>query len=81
MARNRSQNQEFEYNQKLVTMSLLKEHTALENLAARFLNYKDRESLLKAKKKLRGMNVFVDKDYSNRVMKKRMGSMPQLKQA
>ena len=50
-------------------------------IVARFLNYKDRESVLKAKKKLRGTNVFVNEDYSDRVMKKRMDLMPELKEA
>lgn len=50
-------------------------------IVARFLNYKDRESVLKAKKKLRGTNVFVNEDYSDRVIKKRMDLMPELKEA
>ena len=32
-------------------------------IVARFLNYKDCESVLKSKKRLRGTNVFVNEDY------------------
>ena len=50
-------------------------------IVAHFLNYKDHESVLKAKKKLRGTNVFVNEDYSDWVKKKRMDLMPELKEA
>lgn len=50
-------------------------------IVAHFLNYKDRESVLKAKKKLRGTNVFVNEDYSDRVKKKCMDLMPELMEA
>ena len=50
-------------------------------IVACFLNYKDRESMLKVKKKLRGTNVFVNEDYSDRVIKKRMDLMRELKEA
>ena len=39
-------------------------------IVARFLNYKDREAVFKAKKKLHGTNMFVNDDYSDRVIKK-----------
>ena len=45
------------------------------------LNYKDRETVFKAKKKLHGTNMFVNEDYSDRVIKKRMELMPKLKEA
>ena len=48
---------------------------------ARFLNYKDREAVFKAKKKLHGTNMFVNEDYSDRVIKKRMELMPKLREA
>ena len=50
-------------------------------IVARFFNYKDRESILKAKKKLHGTNIFINEDYSDRVMKKRKDLMPKLKEA
>ena len=50
-------------------------------IVARFLNYMDREAVFKAKKKLHGTNVFVNKDYSDRVNKKRTELMPKLKEA
>ena len=40
-------------------------------IVARFLNYTDREAVFKAKKKLRGTDMFVNQDYSDRVIKKR----------
>ena len=33
-------------------------------IVARFLNYKDREAVFKAKKELHGLNMFVNEDYS-----------------
>ena len=45
-------------------------------IVARFLNYKDREAVFKAKKKLHGTNTFVNEDYSDRVIKKRTELMP-----
>ena len=50
-------------------------------IVACFLNYKDCESVLKVKKKLRGTNVFVNEDYSDRVIKKHMDLMRDLKEA
>ena len=50
-------------------------------IVARFLNYKDRETIFKAKKKLHGKNMFVNEDYSDRVIKKRTELMPKLKEA
>ena len=50
-------------------------------IVARFLNYKDREAVFKAKKKLHGTNMFVNEDYSNRVIKRRTELMPKLKEA
>ena len=50
-------------------------------IVARFLNYKDREAVFKAKKKLHGTNMFVNEDYSDRVIKKRTELMPKLKEA
>ena len=50
-------------------------------IVARFLNYKDREAVFKAKKKLHGTNVFVNEDYSDRIIKKRTELMPKLKEA
>ncbi|CAH3133375.1 unnamed protein product [Porites lobata] len=41
----------------------------------------DREAAFKAKKKLRGTNMFVNEDYSDRVIKKRTELMPKLKEA
>ena len=49
-------------------------------IVARFLNYKDREAVFKAKKKLHGTNMLVKEDYSDRVIKKRMELMPKLKE-
>ena len=46
-----------------------------------FLNYKDREAVFKAKKLLHGTNMFVNEDYSDRVIKKRTELMPKLKEA
>ncbi|CAH3144120.1 unnamed protein product [Porites evermanni] len=37
-------------------------------IVARFLNYKDREAVFKTKKKLHGTNMFVNEDYSDRVV-------------
>ena len=50
-------------------------------IVARFLNYKDREAVFKAKKKLHGTNMFVNEDYSDRVIKTRKQLMPKLKKA
>ena len=50
-------------------------------IVARFLNYKDREAVFKAKKKLHGTNMFVNEDYSDRVIKKRTELIPKLKEA
>ena len=50
-------------------------------IVSRFLNYKDREAVFKTKKKLHGANMFVNKDYSDRVIKKRTELMPKLKEA
>ena len=50
-------------------------------IVARFLNYKAREAVFKAKKKLHGTNMFVNEDYSDRVIKKRTELMPKLKEA
>ncbi|CAH3028688.1 unnamed protein product [Porites evermanni] len=50
-------------------------------IVARFLNYKDLEAVFKAKKKLHGTNMFVNEDYSDRVIKKRRELMPKLKEA
>ena len=50
-------------------------------IVARFLNYKDRETVFKAKKKLHGTNMFVNEDYSDRVIKKRTEVMPKIKEA
>ena len=44
-------------------------------------NYKDLEADFKAKKKLHRTNMFVNEDYSDRVIKKRTELMPQLKEA
>ena len=41
-------------------------------IVARFLNYRDREAVFKAKKMLHGTNMFINNDYSDRVIKKRM---------
>ena len=50
-------------------------------IVAPFLNYKDREAVFKAKKKLHGtLNTFVSEDYSDRVIKKRAELMPKLKE-
>lgn len=40
-----------------------------------------REAVFKAKKKLHGTNMFVNEDYSDRVIKKRTELMPKLKEA
>ena len=48
-------------------------------IVARFLNYKDSEAVFKTKKKLHGTNMFVNEDYSDRVIKKRTELMPKLK--
>ena len=50
-------------------------------IVARFLIYKDREAVFKAKKKLHGRNMFVNEDYSDRVIKRRTELMPKLKEA
>ena len=50
-------------------------------IVAQFLNYKDREAVFKAKKKLPGTNMFVNEDYSDRAIKKRTELMPKLKEA
>ena len=50
-------------------------------IGARFLNYKDHEAVFKAKKKLHGTNMLVNKDYSDRVIKKQTELMPKLKEA
>ena len=50
-------------------------------IVARFLNYKDCEAVFKAKKKLHGTNMFVNEDYSDRVIKKRTELLPKLKEA
>ena len=50
-------------------------------ILAQFLNYKDRETVFKTKKKLHGTNMFVNEDYSDRVVKKRTELMPALKEA
>ena len=50
-------------------------------IVARFLNYKDSEAVFKTKKKLHGTNMFVNEDYSDRVIKKRTELMPKLKEA
>ena len=50
-------------------------------IVARFLNYKDREAVFKAKKKLHGTNMFVNDDYSDRVITKRTELLPKLKEA
>ena len=50
-------------------------------IVAPFLNYKDREAVFKAKKKLHGTNMFVNEDYSDRVLKKRTELMPELNEA
>ena len=50
-------------------------------IVARFLNYKDRGAVFKTKKKLHGTNMFVNEDYSDRVIKKRTELMPKLKEA
>ena len=50
-------------------------------IVARFLNYKDGEAVFKTKKKLHGTNMFVNEDYSDRVIKKRTELMPKLKEA
>ena len=50
-------------------------------IVARFLNFMDREAVFKAKKKLHGTNMFVNKDYSDRVIKKWTELMPKLKEA
>ena len=49
-------------------------------IVARFLSYKDREAVFKAKK-LHGTNMFVNEDYSDRDIKKRTELMPKLKEA
>ena len=49
-------------------------------IVAHFLNYKDREAVFKAKK-LHGTNMFVNEDYSDRVIKKQTELMPKLKEA
>ena len=38
-------------------------------IVARFLNYRDREAVFKTKKKLNVTNMFVNEDYSDRVIK------------
>ena len=50
-------------------------------IVARFLNYTDREAVFKAKKKLRGTDMFVNEAYPDRVIKKRKELMPKLKEA
>ena len=40
-----------------------------------------REAVLKAKKKLHGKNMFVNEDYSDRVIKRRTELIPKLKEA
>ena len=55
--------------------------TKPRKIVARFLNYKDREAVFKANKKLHGTNMFVNEDYSDRVIKKLTELMPKLKEA
>ena len=50
-------------------------------IVARFLYYKVREAVFKAKRKLHGTNRFVHEDYCDRVIKKRTELMPKLKEA
>ena len=50
-------------------------------IVARFLNYKDRDAVFKAKKKLPGTNMFVNEYYFDRSIKKRTELMPKLKEA
>ena len=50
-------------------------------IVARILNYKHREAVFKAKKKLHGTNMFVNEDYFDRVIKTRTQLMPKLKKA
>ena len=50
-------------------------------IVTRFLNYKDREAVFKATKKLHGTNMFVNEDYSDHVIKKRTEVMPKLNEA
>ncbi|XP_068735211.1 protein unc-13 homolog C-like [Montipora capricornis] len=50
-------------------------------ILVQFLNYKDRKTVFKAKKKLHGTNMCVNKDYSDHVIKKRTELMPKLKEA
>ena len=42
---------------------------------------RSREAVFKAKKKLQGTNMFVNEDYSDRVIKRRTELMPKLKEA
>lgn len=47
-------------------------------IVAKFLDYKDREMVFKAKRNLKGTNVFVREDYSERVAEKRKNLIPKM---
>ena len=50
-------------------------------VVVKFLNYKDREEVLRNAKNLKGTDVYVREDVSSRVLSKRREQLPQLKAA
>ena len=45
----------------------------------RFLNYKDKTSILKNAKKLKGKNIFINKDFSHETMELRKELLEKVK--
>ena len=50
-------------------------------VVAKFLKYKDREKVFKAKRKLKGSGIYIREDLSERVINKRKEMMPKLNEA
>ena len=50
-------------------------------IVVKFLNYKDREDVLRNGKKLKGTTVYVREDLSSKVMNTRREQLPALKEA
>lgn len=50
-------------------------------IVAKFLNYKDREMAIQASKKLKGSGVYINEDFSSRVIKRRKDQQDKLVQA
>lgn len=57
-----------------------KEDGKCRSIVAKFLNYKDKEEIMKNGKKLKNTGIYINEDFSDETMKKRAELLPLLKQ-